>query len=115
LSFNGSTVGDGAPLQLNDICGLPIGIIDEAEFQDDSVQPRRGDRICLASDGVIEQFQHLQREQFGMPRLSDRLTRRPNEPVNDAVQGIIASLTAWAGGPSFTDDVSLVLVDRVGD
>jgi sigma-B regulation protein RsbU (phosphoserine phosphatase) len=94
--------------------GFPVGIFDEAEYCDGTVQLRPGDRLCLFSDGVIEQNDCDNKEQFGRGRIASGLSRRGELPVTDAAPRLIGDLDAWAGSSSFIDDVSLVLVEWTG-
>ena len=88
--------------------------MEDSEYCDDVIQLEPGDRVCLFSDGLIEQFGDANRGQFGMPRFVELLGRLRREPPEQTVTKTLAALTEWAGGPVLTDDASLVLVDWHG-
>lgn len=96
--------------------GLPIGLMPEAEYPIVSVGLGRGDRVCFFSDGFLEQPRAGagKNVQYGEDRLRDSLAALAKEPGERAVTRAIDDLAAWAGGRSFVDDVSLVVIDYVG-
>jgi sigma-B regulation protein RsbU (phosphoserine phosphatase) len=99
---------------LPDAGGFPIAIVDGAEYEDGSIELAPGDRLCLFSDGVLEQTDAKDQEQYGDARLHSALAARTAIPADQAVTEIVTDLSAWAGGGSFTDDVSLVIVEWLG-
>jgi phosphoserine phosphatase RsbU/P len=104
----------GKVLAVPDVGGFPIAMFDDAEYRDGVVQLEPGDRLCLFSDGILEQTERSDQEQFGRARFEHALTSRGDVPAARLVAGVIDDLTAWAGSPRFADDVSLVVVDWGG-
>jgi len=100
-------------LPVPDAGGFPIAIMDGAEFGDAVVQLEPGDRLCLVSDGVLEQLNPAD-EQFGDERLRDLLIQSRRVPADQCLSRVIDSLAAWAGTRNFTDDVSLVMIEWLG-
>ena len=47
----------GVALDLPDVGGFPIAMLDDAEYRDAAVQLDSGDRLCLFSDGILEQLE----------------------------------------------------------
>lgn len=97
-----------------DAGGFPIAMFDAAEYEEAHIQLQRGDRLCLFSDGVIEQNSAAGDDQFGVERIVKSLTARRAVPTEQAAIEAVDDLTEWAGSGSFTDDVSLVLIEWVG-
>jgi sigma-B regulation protein RsbU (phosphoserine phosphatase) len=95
--------------------GFPIAIVDAADYDEGVLQLRPGDRVCLFSDGVLEQTDAVGDEQFGADRLREFLAARHATPAEQVVTEAARELAAWAGAASFTDDVSLVIVEWLGD
>jgi sigma-B regulation protein RsbU (phosphoserine phosphatase) len=104
----------GVALDLPDVGGFPIAMLDDAEYQDAAVQLDSGDRLCLFSDGILEQPDPAAEEQFGRERLVRSLCSRGHAPAADVVSAVIDDLAAWAGSRAFEDDVSLVIVEWLG-
>jgi sigma-B regulation protein RsbU (phosphoserine phosphatase) len=94
--------------------GLPLAVIAEAPYDDAVVQLEPGDRIHLFSDGIFEQANAANSDMFGIDRLANELVNRNGESPEAVVKGIVQLLAEWAGGGSFTDDVSLVAIDWRG-
>ena len=99
---------------LPDVGGLPLAVMDDAEYDDAAVTLEPGDRVYLYSDGIIEQFARGSEEQFGMARLQRLLAGDAPRRGDAVVTGVIDTLTNWAGRASFDDDVSIVLVEWTG-
>ena len=110
-------VRDGRSIEIPDAGGFPIGMLDGGSYDDATINLRPGDRLCLYSDGVIEQFSpNGVEDQFGEERLLKHLIGHaragvePDRVVND----IVADVSRFSGGRAFSDDVSLVIVDWRG-
>ena len=102
-------------LPVPDVGGFPIAIVDAADYDEGVLQLRPGDRICLFSDGVSEQTDAAGDEQFGAERLREFLVARHDAPAEQVVAEAARELAAWAGSDVFIDDVSIVLVEWLGD
>jgi sigma-B regulation protein RsbU (phosphoserine phosphatase) len=117
-----TSAGHPAPLLLRedtslptpDVGGFPIAIMDTADYEEGLIQLQRGDRVCLFSDGISEQTGASDGEQFGPDRLICSLTSRKAVAATQAVDDVVSDLVQWAGSSSFTDDVSLVIVEWLG-
>jgi sigma-B regulation protein RsbU (phosphoserine phosphatase) len=108
-------VRDGQSIGIPDAGGFPIGMIDGGTYDDATIQMRRGDRLCLYSDGVIEQFAPGGvSDQYGDERLLGQLVHHAAIEPDRVVNDIVADLSRWSGGGAFDDDVSLVLVEWRG-
>jgi phosphoserine phosphatase RsbU/P len=104
--------GDSVPVP--DAGGFPIGMLDAVEYEEVALQLQPGDRVCLFSDGVIEQTDSIGDKQFGAERLREFLLSHNAAPAEQLVAETAAELSAWAGSGSFVDDVSLVVVEWLG-
>jgi len=97
-----------------DAGGFPIAMFDAAEYEESSIQLQPADRVCLFSDGVLEQTNAAGDEQFGVDRLLKSLSERQTIPPELATVQAVNDLTEWAGTGGFADDVSLVIVEWAG-
>lgn len=95
------------------VASHPIGWFDEheAEFAEVKVTIAPGDRLVLFSDGVIEAADEGGIT-YGIERLCETLERRRDEPVDQALAGVIADLATWRRGGPQTDDISLLAIER---
>jgi len=93
--------------------GYPIGIIDEADFDDLTVELNRGDRLFLHSDGVNEEMDR-DGEMFGRSRTRTVLTEHHAQPLDEVLARVVEAVTAWKGDGDFSDDISLVALEMIG-
>ena len=88
--------------------------MDAVEYDEGTLQLEPGDRVCLFSDGILEQTDASGDVQYGTNRLREFLTSRSDVPAEDLVAEVANELATWAGATSFADDVSLVVVEWLG-
>ncbi len=103
----------GRSVPVDDAGGVPIGLVDDAEYEDVEVRLEPGDRVFFLSDGLLEQAGPSD-EQFGEERLITFLAARSAMPGDVVVADAVGALTEWSGGRGFTDDVTLVSVEWAG-
>jgi sigma-B regulation protein RsbU (phosphoserine phosphatase) len=94
-------VGDG---------GLPVGLIQEAVYQEFEVILNPGDRLMIYSDGIVECADPQARflGEAGLARMMRRL-RHVRGP--ECLDSVTAALSDHAGSTAFGDDVSAVLME----
>lgn len=90
--------------------GLPVGVVQDASFQELRLQLGAGDRLFIASDGITEC-----ENQAGMPLGEEglRAILRTNQTLHGEalIESLSWSLETYRNGPR-TDDVSAVLIER---
>lgn len=91
--------------------GLPIGMFEEASFEEASLTLEPGDRLYFYTDGVIEALDGAEHE-FGHPRLLAEIAGRREQSLRDGLDGIAAAVRAWCQG-RIRDDLSLLAVERI--
>ncbi len=93
--------------------GLPIGLLEEAKWEDFSLKLTPGDRLLLVSDGVVECTNPAGHAlgQEGLARVLSDLHALDGQALLD---GLIWSLANWAGTEEFDDDVSCALFEYDG-
>jgi PAS domain S-box-containing protein len=90
--------------------GLPIGMLDEATFEDESLTLQPGDRLYFYTDGATEALDAAG-EEFGHARLLDEIARWSDQPLRTGLDLVAKAVRAWCGD-SLKDDVSLLAVER---
>jgi sigma-B regulation protein RsbU (phosphoserine phosphatase) len=96
-----------------DATGMPVGLIEGAEFTVADGTLFSGDKLVIYSDGVTES-QSAQGEFFGKKRLHDLLTAHAAEPctaIHDAIQ---EAVTAFAEGALQSDDITVLVLEFRG-
>lgn len=89
--------------------GLPIGMIDEAEFDETVIDLQPGDRLYLHSDGLTEEV-NVRQEEFGDERLLNAIAHGQALGLDDAIASLVQEVIAWRGEDHLRDDVSLLVI-----
>ena len=103
---------DGAIERLGD-GGLPIGLIENAEYPQTSFTLQIGDRLFLVSDGVTE-CPNPAGEELGSEGLIKMLHHNSMLRSQDLLEALLWDLNTYAGGIVFPDDVSGLIFDYLG-
>jgi sigma-B regulation protein RsbU (phosphoserine phosphatase) len=98
------TLGDG---------GLPIGLIEGAEYPQTRFALAPGDRLFLVSDGVTE-CPNPAGEELGNDGLIKMLLHNSRLHSQDLLEALLWDLNTFAGGAVFPDDVSGLIFDYLG-
>jgi sigma-B regulation protein RsbU (phosphoserine phosphatase) len=87
--------------------GVPLGLLDNREYEEIEVQTCPGDFVVLYSDGITDQTDS-QGEEYGRKRLLDLLRTVCNESPGAVVDAIFADLDRFADiAPAFDDQTLL--------
>ncbi|MCE1188968.1 MAG: SpoIIE family protein phosphatase [Ignavibacteria bacterium] len=97
--------------ELVNLKGVPIGIIQHATYQNTACSLEVGDRLYVYSDGITE-AQNPSGEVFGEARLKDFFLKNISMPLKNVVFLLQAELTDWRGHTAFSDDISLLVIER---
>lgn len=114
-----ASAGHPAPLVVHsenqaqeiEVTGNPIGLVETPEFGETTIQLNPGDRLYLFSDGLLEEF-NASGEQFELDRLQESAQEHYPHSLDESVSGIIESAAQWHGNEHFTDDVSIIGLER---
>ena len=90
-----------------DASGLPIGMIDEADYEECTIDLQPGDRLYLHSDGLTEEV-NAQSEEFGDDRLLSAIADAQGQGLDDAVESLVQKVIVWRGEEHLKDDVSIL-------
>jgi phosphoserine phosphatase RsbU/P len=99
-----------APPTLVNGSGLPVGMIEDARFEDETVTLREGDRLYFYTDGVTEAL-NADEQEFGYARLVEEIGRCRDLPLRAGLDLIADRVLEWSGG-QLRDDASLLAVER---
>lgn len=116
-----SNAGHNPPILLSDqgevklltTGGTVLGIMEGLPYESEIIPVRRGDILVVYSDGITEALNGHD-EQFGEDALVDAIRKQRSSSAREIVQGIIAAVKAHAGTTPQTDDMTLVVMKRVG-
>lgn len=87
----------------------PVGLDNDAQYSEQTMQLQAGDRFFMYSDGIIEARHPENRKLFGEERLMELLgTKVRGLPLGEACDQVVAAVRDWRGGLPFEDDVTLL-------
>lgn len=90
--------------------GLPLGVIDAAEYADVTVPFKPGARLALYTDGVVES-ENTRAEEFGRERLSAVL-RSNHGNAQELIDRAMRAVEHWRGPErEQTDDLTLLIAE----
>ena len=99
-------------LELLESGGLPLGLMDFAEYEVGHAQLNSGDVLFIYSDGVSE-ANNLAEDEFGMDRLKEVICANVGRTASGIRDRVEAALSEFTGTADPNDDITLVIVKRV--
>ena len=87
--------------------GTVVGLFDDLNFDEGSVQLRRGDIFLAFSDGVTEPENEF--GEFGEQRLVELVQENRDQSLERITEIVTAAVDDWIGAGEQPDDVTLVL------
>ena len=87
--------------------GLPLGLFDEAEYDEFTFKARPGDLFVLFSDGILD-ARNRAGELFGRTRLEKIVSEIMDAPTETVVDAIFNAVTAHSSGVETFDDQTVV-------
>ena len=100
--------GDGDILELAEN-GLPLGMMDVAEYGQMEQPLRQGDRFLLYTDGLADATSPAG-DFFGLERVKAEIAATAGLPVESVAESILKTTGGWTAGIA-ADDLTFVLVD----
>ena len=88
--------------------GAAIGLVEEAEFAEKTIELQEEDLLVLYTDGVTEVVDP-QNQEFGRERLIKLSQQANNTPVKEVVQLIRRGLDEFSEGKPLADDTTIVI------
>jgi sigma-B regulation protein RsbU (phosphoserine phosphatase) len=98
-------------LQELDRTGVPLGILDDATWQQRAVRLAPDDVLLLYTDGITE-AQNAQEDFFDEDRLREIVRANLGRSAQDIQDSVIARLGAFVGDAPQSDDITLMVVVR---
>jgi sigma-B regulation protein RsbU (phosphoserine phosphatase) len=92
--------------------GLPLGMFDFAEFQQETVTLEQKDTMVLYTDGVTEAMDKSFKE-YGEDRLLRTIERTGDKPASIFKEAIVADVDKFVDGEPQSDDLTVMVLKRV--
>lgn len=93
--------------------GFPIGIMDDADFDEEVMRLNPGDRILFYSDGVPEAMNE-DLQQFTDDRMLEVMGLGSRKPLTEGVEELFESVRSWCVPKGPKDDVSILGCEFLG-
>lgn len=93
--------------------GLPIGLVADADWQDESFALAPGERLFLVTDGMTE-CPGRDGGELGAAGMTALIARFADLPAGEFLEAIVWALARHAGSEEFPDDVSGLVLDYLG-
>ncbi len=92
--------------------GFPVGMIADADYEEQEINSKSGDRFFIYSDGVTE-CTNNKYEPFSEEQLVEVLEEWKHLPLKKVLSRLEQRLNTWKGGSDYEDDVSLLVIEKV--
>jgi sigma-B regulation protein RsbU (phosphoserine phosphatase) len=88
--------------------GPAVGLVEEAEYGEETVGLSPGDVVLMYTDGVTEAI-NSKNEEFGQERLAELAKQHSDLPAKEALGKIRQGLRAFTEGTPLEDDTTIVI------
>ncbi len=92
--------------------GTVVGLFDNVEYEESTVQLSPGEIFIAFSDGITEPENEF--GEFGEDRLIETIETHRNLPLNRIADNVIAAVQDWIGSAEQPDDITVVLAKARG-
>lgn len=102
---------DGSVEELPRSKDFLLGIIDDMEYRENTLQLESGDTLVLFTDGVTE-ARNPEQEEFGTERLKAILSGLADKSSQQIINAIKTAITDFADGAEQSDDITMLVIKR---
>jgi phosphoserine phosphatase RsbU/P len=88
--------------------GVPLGLLENTDYQETSVHLEKGDFLAMFSDGLVEAASS--EVEFGMRRLEHLFSLNARRPLAQVMDRVFAEIARFERGQPPRDDQTLMLV-----
>ena len=92
-----------------DVEGVPLGLLDDREYEELTFEAKHGDLIAFYSDGIQDQV-NAREEEYGQGRLGQIIRQHCAEKPAQIIHAIMEDLDLFRDGTAIFDDQTLVLL-----
>ncbi|HEX6384675.1 MAG TPA: PP2C family protein-serine/threonine phosphatase, partial [Anaerolineae bacterium] len=102
---------NGDPMQKLPLTALPLGLLEDEAWEQETMQIRPGDVLILYTDGLTEAEDELE-DYFGESRLATVAQANLDRPVEVIENKIITAVYDFMDEAAQRDDITLMVVVR---
>ncbi len=100
-------ITDGS-VQCLDQGGTVVGLFEDVEYSECTLQVKPGSLLVAFSDGLTEP-ENVYGEEFGIARLTSEVLHHRSMPAATIAEGLVSAVEQWAGSPEQSDDITVVV------
>jgi sigma-B regulation protein RsbU (phosphoserine phosphatase) len=89
--------------------GVPIGLLDEREYEEVALEVESGDVLLFFSDGLADQLNPAEQE-FGRARLGKSLKMHSGLAPKALVDAVFADVEGFMDSAPITDDQTAIVI-----
>ncbi|HSQ93533.1 MAG TPA: PP2C family protein-serine/threonine phosphatase, partial [Methanoregula sp.] len=89
--------------------GIAMGVLDDAEYMQETVQIVPGDVLVLYTDGITE-AENVNLEMFGIERLEKIIQASGRRSAQELCQEILSAVRTFCGDHPQSDDITLMVI-----
>jgi sigma-B regulation protein RsbU (phosphoserine phosphatase) len=87
--------------------GVPLGLLDDREYDEVTIKTQPGDVLLLYSDGIQDQMNPAS-DEYGGSRLFKVLESNCGESTRHIVDAVFTDIDKWTAGGPMSDDQTLI-------
>ena len=103
---------DGSLSELPTLNNPILGVIDNLDYQKDTLQLEQGDTLFMYTDGVTEATDAEYKE-FGVERLDNILRQHGNSSCQQIIEAVKTGIKNFVGEAEQSDDITMLVVKRL--
>ena len=88
---------------------FPLGILDDAEYEETQLKLTPGDKVVFYTDGIVEAMNE-QEEIFGFERLLEVIQEAQSMSADLLLKEVLDRVNEFAGGAAQHDDLTVIVV-----
>src|SRR5271167_2981504 len=96
-------------IEIIEATGLPLGLFDDADYDEFSFRAKPGDMFVFFSDGILDASNKAE-ELFGRERVGEIVAANPNASADEVVKLIFEAVAEHASGEEAFDDQTVVAI-----
>jgi sigma-B regulation protein RsbU (phosphoserine phosphatase) len=104
-------LGEDGSMRRLDTGGTVVGLFENVEYEEQTVELYGGDMLIAFSDGMTEPENEF--GEFGEERLIETISAYRHLPLDRISEHAVAAVQDWIGSTEQPDDVTLVLARRI--
>ena len=88
---------------------FPLGILDDAEYEETQLKLDPGDKVVLYTDGIVEAMNE-QEDMFGFERLLELVKNSQTQTAESLLEEIKSNVNEFAGSAPQHDDITIIVI-----